>query len=250
MTVEQRLTEALAEADRVQPSIDLFARVSTSIAEDRARRRRRISVIAGVVAFAGLIAVYLWWAADVTTAGVVIDGWEMVLAQLTISVALLIAIGPNIRRFAASFVDDVFHLSPATGSRFLAVLDVAYYVAFTGLILVGAGDWGLDATLGFGRALTDAVTRLATFMMTMGILHALNIAVLPVIGLIFNSMARADLRRRAGDAAPPASLRARKADGNARGFAVAAVVIAVSLLALLIVGPIGGWVLNLLDQVN
>jgi hypothetical protein len=174
----------------------------------------------------------------------------MTVAQVAVSIALLIAIGPSIRRFAVSFVDDVFHLSPATGPRFLAVLDVAYYVAFLGLILVDADNWQLDATLGFGHALNGAVGRFAFFMMTMGILHALNIAVLPVIGLIFNSMARADLRRRAGDAAPPPSLRARKADSNARGFAVAAAVLTVSLLALLILGPVGGWIFRVLERLS
>jgi hypothetical protein len=248
MTLEQRLTDALRQLDAVEPSPDLFARVERSLAQDRAFRRRRLTVAASILA--GLLAVVTWVVVSTETGvdgNLFIDSWKLVVASLAVSFAILVALAPHIRRFGRSFIDDVFHLSPETGAKFLVVLDIAYYTAFTGLILVDADLWHLGETRLLFAALGDFVFRLGNLLGVMGLLHAINIAFLPVLGLIYNSIVRADLRRRAGDAAPPESKRARVADRNARSFAIAIAVLALSLVATLLVGGPGALLVDGLD---
>lgn len=245
MTVEERLTAAFRELDAVHPSPDLFARVERSLAEDRAFRRRRLQVVLSTVL--GLAVVSAWVAASATRglAGhLFIDGWRLALAFVALAGGLIVALAPHIRRFARSFVDDVFHLSPETGGRFLAVLDIAYYALFVGLILVDADAWGLGERLLLYPALDDFAFRLGFLLLVMGVLHAINIAFMPVLGLIYNSIVRADLRRRAGSGAPAVSARARAVDRNARGFAIGVAVTALAIaftIATSVPGLLAGW---------
>lgn len=230
MTVEQRLTDALREFESFDPSPDLFARVERSVAEDRAFRRRRLLAILSTVL--GLAAVSAWVAASSTrglAGNVFIDGWRLAVAFVALAGAIVVALAPHIRRFGRSFVDDVFHLSPETGGRFLAVLDIAYYALFSGLILVDADAWGLGERLLLYPALDDFAFRLGFLLLVMGVLHATNIAFLPVLGLVYNSIVRTDLRRRAGEGAPAESARARALDRNARGLAIGIAVAAVAI---------------------
>jgi hypothetical protein len=173
-----------------------------------------------------------------------IDGWRLALAFIALAGAIIIALAPHIRRFARSFVDDVFHLSPATGARFLVVLDIAYYTGFTGLVLVDADAWSLGERLLLFPALDDFAVRLGFLLFAMGALHAVNIAFLPVLGLIYNSIVRTDLRRRAGVSAPPESMRARTVDRHARSFAVGIVVLALALALTFLVGGPGGLIIG------
>lgn len=246
MTVEQRLTEALRELDAFEPSPDLLARVERSVVEDRSYRRRRLlaigSALLGVAAIGG-------WVVASTGRGLAgnlyIDGGRLALAFVALAGGIVVSLAPHIRRFARSFVDDVFHLSPETGGRFLAVLDIAYYVLFAGLVLVDADAWGLGERLLLYPALDEFAFRLGFLLLVMGVLHAMNIAFLPVLGLIYNSIARADLRRTAGEGAPPESARARAMDRNARAFAIGIAVTALAIaftIAVSVPGGLGlGW---------
>jgi hypothetical protein len=241
MTLEERLADALHAADSVEPSPDLFARMGRSIEEARAHRRRLLTVWAAALATAGTVVAWVALSAEIGDGGEqVIDGWKIILAYLFVSGSLVIGLAPNIRRFGRSFIDDVFHLSPATGGRFLAVLDIAYYLTFTGLILVDADVWPVGQTVALFPILGDALSKVGFILLAMGILHTANLAFLPVLGLIYNSVVRRDLRRRAGDAAPPETLRARSADRNARSFAIAVAVVALSLAPTVVVPLIGG----------
>lgn len=240
MTIEQRLTEALHQVDDFEPSPDLFARFEVSLEEDRRARLRRWAVALVALVVIGLTAAWVWTSADVDRLGrVSIDGWRLTLAYLVIAGSLLVGLGPHIRRFGRSFIDDVFHLSPETGGRFLTVLDIAYYVTFAGLILVDADMWSLGESVSLAEGLEGIADRLGLLLFAMGVLHAVNIAFAPVLGLIFNSIVRADLRRGAGTAAPPESMRARAADANARAFALGVAVIALCLVITALVGGPG-----------
>jgi hypothetical protein len=248
MTIERRLIDALHELDDFEPSADLFARVERSLVEDRAFRRRRLLIAVWVVGgLAGIVA----WVALSAQRGVAgnryIEGWRLTLAYLALAGATVIAIAPHIRRFGRSFIDDVFHLSPETGKHFLIVLDIAYYTTFTGMVLVDADAWGIGDRLLLLSSLEDLAFRFALLLLAMGLLHAVNIAFLPVLGLIYNSIVRLDLRRRAGEEAPSESMRARTADRHARSFAIAIAVTALAVaLTVLMSGP-GGLILGGLD---
>lgn len=245
MTVEQRLADALRELDSFDPSPDLFARVERSVAEDRAFRRRRVMVVLLVILGLAVVVAWVVGSAQRGLAGhLFIDGWRLAIAFVALAACLVVALAPHIRRFGRSFVDDVFHLSPETGGRFLGVLDIAYYALFTGLILVDADVWGLGERLLLYPALDDFAFRLGSLLLVMGVLHAANIAFLPVLGLIYNSIVRSDLRRRAGDDAPTESARARAMDRNARGFAIGIAVTALAIafaFATSVPGVLSGW---------
>lgn len=245
MTIEERLTDALHEADRFEPSPDLFARVGRSITEDLAHRRRMVrnylSILVGLLLITGYFALVV---SSGTTGETTIAAWEIRLFQLAVLGVLVIVLGPNIRRFARSYVADIFHLSPETGDRFLAVLDVAYYLVFAGLILVDADFGPLETEVALGAALNESAVAFGFLLLVMGLLHAMNIMAMPFLGLVFNSMTRLALRREAGAAAPPETLRARSADRNARAFVIALVVAALALAVTFLMGPVLGGVLG------
>jgi hypothetical protein len=241
MTIEERLTDALHEADRFEPSPDLFARVNRSIAEDRAHRRRLTMLFSSLAAAALLMAGYFRLVLSTGPSGVTIAAWESVLLDLAILGGLLIVLGPTIRRFARSYVADVFHLNPETGHHFLVVVDLAYYIFFAGLILVNADAYGpLGSEIPLAEGLSSTASRVAFFLLSMGVLHAINIMALPFVGLIFNSTTRLVLRREAGDSAPVEDQGSRMVDRLARDFVVAVVVVALGFVLTLGIGAVIG----------
>lgn len=245
MTIEDRLTEALHQVDEYEPSVDLFARFERSLDEDRAFRRRRNAVLAGVLFGLAVVATWIGLSAGRGTAGVLfIDGWRMTVAHLAVAGAFIVALAPNIRRFARSFIDDVFHMSPEVGGRFITVLDIAYYTFFTGLLLIDADSWALAERIVLSSAIDDLAARVGFLLLAMGALHAINIAMLPILGLIHASTVRRDLRRRAGQNAPAESMAAKRADSAARGFAVALVTLAVAVAIGFLLGAPGRLLLE------
>jgi len=193
-------------------------------------------------AASGLAAVATWVglsAGEGTTGALLIDGWRITVAYLAVAGAVIVALAPNIRRFARSFIDDVFHMTPEIGGRFIAVLDIAYYTFFTGLLLVDADSWTLTDKLRLGSAIDDLAARVGFLLLAMGALHAVNLAMLPILGLIHASTVRRDLRRRAGRDVPAESMAAKRADSAARGFAVALVTLAVAIVISFLIGAPG-----------
>lgn len=242
MTVERRLREALHQVDEFQPSLDLFARVKRSVAEDARFRRRRMIAVLGSLLVAGALAGFVASATRLVDGTLVVATWRLVLVDLALAGALITTIAPNIRRFARSYVDDVFHLSPVTGGRFLAVLDLAYYLFFGGLALVDFDQWDVASRVGLAVGLEMLADRIGLLILVMGVLHAINIASLPLLGLIINSTTRRALRARAGISAPPESARARRVEANTKGIVVALVALAVSAVFAVILGLVGGQV--------
>lgn len=213
MTLEERLTSTLRRADEYRPSRDLFARVERSIDADVAHRARIRHVVAASVGVVWLAVAYLWWAVTADPSGdLVVRVWTLEVFELALLVGSMAALAPMIRRFGRIYVGAVFHLSPDTGDRFLRLLDLAYYLFFTGLIIVGSDLTALDGTVSVQRGLTGTLQRLAVFLVVMGASHAANLLLMPLVGLVYNALHRRGLRRAAGDAAPPLSARANAAD--------------------------------------
>ena len=209
MTVEQLLVETLQRTDDYLPSPDLFAKVQRSIAEDAAHRRRirRVMVwsAVGVLAAAAWVIGFLdvgdgvatmpWWTVEVLTAGIL--------------VTITVVFGPLIRRFGIVLTNEVFHINEATSGRFLAVLDIAYYLIFSAYVLMSTSFSEQSSWEGrLAGQLGDEVERIAGLFLVMGILHAVTIAVLPVVGLVFASNWRRALRAELGPDVPEADPRA------------------------------------------
>jgi hypothetical protein len=213
MSLERIITEALHDADRYQPSPDLFTRVSRSIEEDRAHRRRLLQGGLWIVVSIAAIASFLrGLVRQSASGGWVVPTWSVEIVEAAVLVAVLLALGPAIRRFGHPFLTDVFHLSPETGLRFSRLLDIAYYLFFSGVILSDVDLASVNSVVPLPDAFSNGLSRFGVFLTAMGLAHALNLLLLPVVGLVFGSGVRRTRRRAAGSQAPPVSPRAAQAD--------------------------------------
>ncbi len=198
--VEQRLRDALAdEAAALDESDDLFARVALSIDDDRrlrSQRRRRIAVIACLVG--ALVAIVLG-TTELTKGELVMDWWVLEILWFVGMVGLALWLGPFIRRFGKSYAADVFRANPRTGKSFIVLMDVAYYLIFFAFILFTVqfepdSDWGQTVSAAQLQACT---VRLGGILLIVGVLHGLNVLMLPIIGRILT------LNRRLDEDTPP-----------------------------------------------
>jgi hypothetical protein len=198
--LERRLTEAFAAVKAsVVEHPDLFARVSLSIEDARARRRYRLRLAAGVAGFA-LANAALGLALSERRQGgsITMSWWAIELITNIVLVALAVALGPFIKRFGRAYAADVFRANPRTGKSYLVLTDIAYYLIFTAFILftvqfVPPNDW-IDSP---GDQLKHEVARVGGILLIMGVLHTANVVALPVIGSLLTNSRR--LERRAAE---------------------------------------------------
>lgn len=187
--LEQRLIDAFADArDSVQENPDLFARVSRSLDDASARRRYRwrlASMLLGFVAANSLLAALL---SNDNHGRFTVKWWVIELITNIVLVALAIGLGPFIKRFGRSYAADVFRSNPRTGKSYLVLTDVAYYLIFTSFVLftvtfVEPPGWKQMT----GEQLEHEVARIGGILLIMGVLHAVNVVALPVIGQLLSS---------------------------------------------------------------
>jgi hypothetical protein len=191
--LESRLHEALGDVgDHSQPSPDLFARVVGSIADDRARRRhyRRIAL-----SWAVGVAVVVALTISLTPRdeeGLHMPWWILEIATDVVLVAIAVWLGPFIKRFGRAYAADVFHDNPLTGKSYIVLTDIVYYLIFAAYILFSLHvapqhDWGNDLS---GKVTAQQVTfelgRLGGILLIIGILHGLNIVLMPLLGRVFS----------------------------------------------------------------
>lgn len=210
MTVEERLTATFRAADQYQPSPDLFAKVTRSIEEDAAHRRRVRRTTITVLAALGFVAGYLFVAIDRINGAFEMPFWTLEVLVTGLMVGLVLVLGPTIRRFGTAFESDIFRSNPATGRSFLTLMDVAYYMifgAYTFMTLQYAPPVDVPGAEDLVGWLGWESQRVAGLLMLMGLLHAVTLVVLPVVGLVFSANMRRARRARLGDAAPPANPR-------------------------------------------
>ena len=123
--------------------------------------------------------------------------WQT-LESLTIVAMLILAIGLHqlIRRFGKNYTAEIFRSTPGIGTSFLILADVAYYLIFAAYILSNVHFERVYRTLFDGSRidiwaervnasqLQDSVSSIAGICLIIGILHGLNVFVLPFIGSI------------------------------------------------------------------
>ena len=120
------------------------------------------------------------------------DWW---IGELLKGLALLIlAFGLHqlIRRFGKNYVTDIFQSTPQIGRGFLILADVAYYLIFVAYTLFNvhferAENWGDTVN---ASQLENIVFSIAGISLIIGILHGINVFVLPFIGSILALRAR------------------------------------------------------------
>ena len=199
--LEARLRDALyAEAQQIEESPDLFARVKGSIEDDARRRswRRRVAAITAIAlaGFAALVAA----ATDFREGELYMDWRILEVITTAILAGIVIMLGPFIKRFGKSYAAEVFRANPGTGKSFIVLMDFAYYLIFGAYIL-------FTLTLNRPASWSDAVNavqlkddtmKVAGILLLMGVMHGVNLLLLPIIGrlLMLNKQLDQEMRDR------------------------------------------------------
>lgn len=109
--------------------------------------------------------------------------WVIELITVGLLIAIVVVLGPLIKRFGRAYAGDIFRGNPRTGKSYLVLMDVAYYLIFTAYIMFTAQltentDWQASTA----QQVQDSVYRLGGMLLLMGVLHGLNVLSLPVVG--------------------------------------------------------------------
>jgi hypothetical protein len=113
----------------------------------------------------------------------------MELLEIVVLGILMAVLGTAISRFGRGFAADLWPAGSATPPALLRLLDVAYFLVFSGYILLTTRfEFGFEwRAVTLGEQLGDASIRIGGLLLLVGVLHALTIVVLPVVALVDNS---------------------------------------------------------------
>jgi type III secretory pathway component EscS len=191
--LERRLHDALrAGADAVAPAPDLFARIQGSIEDDRRRRSQRRRGAAVVAALLGALLAVVAAVSDIQEGSVLMEWWVLEVITTAILIGLALWLGPFIKRFGRSYAADVFRANPRTGKSYIILADLVYYLLFSAYILFTVRfDRSLDwpPTVSAGQ-LQYETARVGGILLIIGVLHGLNILIMPVLGQLFFSLSQ------------------------------------------------------------
>ncbi len=112
------------------------------------------------------------------------EWWVLELLVTLGLIAILLVLGPLIKRFGKAYAADIFRSNPRTGKSYLVLMDIAYYLIFVAFILFTISferDRGWAQEVG-AEQLETATFRIGGMLLLMGILHGANVISLPVIG--------------------------------------------------------------------
>jgi hypothetical protein len=239
MTVEARLSAALASYDEMADSPDLFARVNRSIEADLEHRRRVRIAAASSVAAIGAVAVSGWLVAERPGGVVLVPRWWAETVGALAMVALVAAVGRMLRRIGGPFVSSCFARDEDTARHFLGLIDIAHRLVSAGLVLLTVSLRGLGGSRRLTAELDGLVDRLGLLVMLTGGLHAAMFTILPFIGLVFGVTRRRTWRLREGVSVADEPDDVALADRVVRAAAIIALV-AAAAGALLVVGVLIG----------
>lgn len=196
--LEHLLSDALHDAGvRTEPSPDLFTRIQDDIHRDRQRRRwrRRVAVIATSIltVIAAATAALTYRQGDPA-----MDWWILELITAAVLVTIALVLGPFIKRFGRGYAADVFRSNPSTGKSFIVLTDFAYYLIFASYILFTTTidlpeDWA--RTVG-AEHVQHEMLRVGGILLIIGLLHGINLLVLPIIGRLLTLNRRLDQQMR------------------------------------------------------
>jgi NADH:ubiquinone oxidoreductase subunit 3 (subunit A) len=185
VSFEQLVGEALHAADSFEPSPDLFAKVQRSIEEDALHRRRVRRVIGWAGLTAILVAVYLALTVRTSDGALAMSFRALELLTTLLMVALVVVLGPAIRRFGETYERDVFRSAPDVGSNVLRLLDIAYYLIFGSFIVMTlVFDPAVQFDSNLAAWIRGELDRIAGLLLLMGLLHVVLVIALPVVGLV------------------------------------------------------------------
>ena len=114
--------------------------------------------------------------------------WILEVAANVVMVGLALWLGPFIKRFGRAYAADVFHDNPLTGKSYIVLTDIVYYLIFTAYILFTIR---VDSPVYYqGEVHPDLVkvelVRIGGILLIIGVLHGLNLVIMPVLGRLFS----------------------------------------------------------------
>ena len=124
--------------------------------------------------------------------------WILELITFVILAAIALILGPFIKRFGRSYAADVFRSNPSTGKSFIVLTDFAYYLIFGAYILFTTtidryDSWGPNVG---AEQIEHTIIRIGGILLIIGLLHGVNLLVLPVIGRLLTLNRRLDQQMR------------------------------------------------------
>jgi hypothetical protein len=188
--LEDRIARALTQAP-TSPSPDLFERVVDSIDADRRRRHTALLVTGAAVAVVAATTVAVLALTPRSTNGALaMPWWILEVGTTLVLVAIAVWLGPFIKRFGRAYAADVFHDNPLTGKSYIVLTDIVYYLIFAAFILMTANFapiWNNEFTgLVTPEQVQASVLRIGAILLIIGILHGVNIVLMPVLGRLFS----------------------------------------------------------------
>jgi hypothetical protein len=196
--LERLLSDALHDAgNHVEPSPDLFSRIRAGIDADRRRRhigRRRLIAVGTAAATLSVALTALIYRQGEPH----MDWWILELAAFAVLAVIALILGPFIKRFGRSYAADVFRSNPSTGKSFIVLTDFAYYLIFSAYILFTTTiDRPRDWTVEVGaNQVEHTIIRIGGILLIIGLLHGVNLLVLPIIGRLLTLNRRLDQQMR------------------------------------------------------
>ena len=188
-TLEERLHEALVtEGRKTTVSRDLFERVVGSIEDDRRRRRQLRRTAAAWVVGVAVVSSLVVGLTPRDEEGLRMAWWILEVGTVLVLIGIAFWLGPFIKRFGRAYAADVFHDNPLTGKSYIVLTDVVYYLIFTAYILLTIRTQAEDEWQGLVTAdqVSDSLAKVAGILLIIGILHGLNIVLMPVLGRLFS----------------------------------------------------------------
>lgn len=109
--------------------------------------------------------------------------WAVELVTALVLLAIVVVLGPLIKRFGRAYAGDIFRANPRTGKSYLVLMDVAYYLIFVAYILFTTTlSEPLEWRASRAQQLQAELVRVGGMLLLMGVLHGANVLSLPVVG--------------------------------------------------------------------
>ena len=118
--------------------------------------------------------------------------WILEVAVVLVLIAIAVWLGPFIKRFGRAYAADVFHDNPLTGKSYIVLTDIVYYLIFAAYILfmvrfAPQESWGNEVSgLVTAQQMASSAARVGGIPLVIGLLHGLNIVLMPVVGRLFS----------------------------------------------------------------
>ena len=124
--------------------------------------------------------------------------WALEIMTTSVLIGIVIVLGPFIKRFGRSYAAEVFRSNPGTGKSFIVLTDFAYYLIFGSYVLFTPvftlpEEW--TVTVGAAQ-LQFSTARIGGIFLIMGVLHGVNLLMLPIIGRLLTLNRQLDLEMR------------------------------------------------------